>query len=344
LGPGSADIIPINKCTKHQQTKITNYKQENRQVRPDDPKLLKLSGMLEIDNWKDKAIPLVLHGDGGRFTQKNKNSLLCLSWKPLLARNFSLSIFLLTVLPKVIRTTMKKHNMASDTECWIAISDFSNAFFEGKHSRKHPKTKMPWDPDTPQGKLAGQLLCDGNFFGVVWHLTGDMEYNSNELKIPHFNGLYPCVFCPCDAKHTDLSTPKVTDVRLTAPWKTKLIPVELGCVRKLSGHLIWTIYGVHRFHQTGDLMHHSCLGVLLYLLGAVLWELLYDCDKFTGTIENRMQQIWDLISEIYTDLKTPLRLTHLVTTMFLNPDDYPCLSCKAAESRHLLPVMIEVSV
>jgi len=317
-------------------------------VRPDDPKLLKLRRMTNIENWKDKAIPIVLHGDGGRFTQKDKNTLLCLSWKPLLARNFSLAIFLLTVLPKKIRTKLSKHDVATDRECWIAIVNFFNSFFEGTHSFRHPLTKELWPPDSPQGELAGQPLCDGNFFGVVWHSTGDMEYNSNELGIAHFNGLHPCVFCPCDASPLSLDTPKITDVRLKAPWKERLVPVERGCVTRLSDHLIWTIYGITRYHQTGDLMHTGCLGVVLYLLGAVLWELLYDCAYFSGTIDIRMDKLWAFIVETYDDTGTnpSSRLVHLVRTMFEPTTNiqqsFPTLSCKAAEARHLLPVMLEV--
>ena len=54
---------------------------------------------------------------------------------------------------------------------------------------------------------------------------------------------------------------------MKAEWKSKLMPVELGSVRKLSDHLIFTIFGISRYHVTGDYMHHSCLGIVLYLLG-----------------------------------------------------------------------------
>eukprot|EP00974_Lingulodinium_polyedra_P038396 3679008-Lingulodinium_polyedra.AAC.1 len=55
----------------------TNPREFWDQVNPADPKLVLLEQSLgALENWKDVAIPYILHGDGARFTDKNSNSLL----------------------------------------------------------------------------------------------------------------------------------------------------------------------------------------------------------------------------------------------------------------------------
>ena len=55
--------------------------------RADDPTFLD-HPMLGKDNWRKRAIPVLLHGDGARFTCNEKNSLMVTSWKPLLNPRF----------------------------------------------------------------------------------------------------------------------------------------------------------------------------------------------------------------------------------------------------------------
>ena len=54
-------------------------------LRNDDPRLIG-NPMLDVPNWRKIFVPLVLHGDGVSFTQKN-NSLMCHSMSFLLAGN-----------------------------------------------------------------------------------------------------------------------------------------------------------------------------------------------------------------------------------------------------------------
>jgi len=136
----------------------------------------------------------------------------------------------------------------------------------------------------------------------------------------------------------------VTDVRKHAAWKHQLIPVEVGILIKPSQHPIWNIPGLTRYHAPGDLMHTGCLGVILWLLGSVLWELLYDCDYFTGTVKSRLEQLWHEIDLAYDALGFTSRISCLTIQMILGAtaEDFPCLGVKAAEAKQLLPVVLQV--
>ena len=83
-------------------------------VKADDPKLIN-HPILGIDGYKDKAIPLLLHGDGVQFTMKN-NSLLTVQFSPLLAKGWSWeSIWLSATWPKNCRAHAFLHGPYGDT-------------------------------------------------------------------------------------------------------------------------------------------------------------------------------------------------------------------------------------
>ena len=69
-------------------------------------------------NWRNRAIPVVLHGDGARFTSNNANSLMVASWKPLLNELFYFGTFLLWALPKFVCASRAKHGIDSHEELW----------------------------------------------------------------------------------------------------------------------------------------------------------------------------------------------------------------------------------
>eukprot|EP00959_Pyramimonas_sp_CCMP1952_P102062 2134878-Pyramimonas_sp.AAC.1 len=50
-------------------------------VRPDDPRLASLGEMTSRPDWKQQAIPLVLHGDGAPFTKKDERNLIVVNLK-----------------------------------------------------------------------------------------------------------------------------------------------------------------------------------------------------------------------------------------------------------------------
>ncbi len=102
---------------------------------------------------------------------------------------------------------------------------------------------------------------------------------------------------------------------------------------------------VSRFSLPGDYMHTVDLGVAQYLHGSALYEL---SEREDGTsVEVKVSMLWERIKDAYDNLKSQNRLQNLTKDMFFPKKPkkkvgFPCLKCKAAESRHLVPAMLKV--
>ena len=131
-----------------------------------------------------------------------------------------------------------------------------------------------------------------------------------------------------------------TDTSRRARWKATLLAWIFGARLRVSDHPVWDLIGVNRWHAPGDLMHTGCLGVLLWLLGSVLWELIFD-GPFRGALEARKQRLWALIQAKYNALEIPCcyRIADIDLDRFRHAHAFAELRAKAAEARHLLPVM-----
>ena len=104
-------------------------------VSPDDPKLKLLSCMTEEHGWQDIYYPYVIHGDGGRFTNKNNNSLMCVQIKGLLGTKFDLGVIPIFALPKSAGASETIDGVAHSTfeRIWKQAAEFLNALFAGVH-------------------------------------------------------------------------------------------------------------------------------------------------------------------------------------------------------------------
>ena len=91
-------------------------------------------------------------------------------------------------------------------------------------------------------------------------------------------------------------------------------------------------------------MHTGALGVVCWLLGAILWELLND-GVWGGSAADRLNSLWHAIREEYATQDTRNRLTQLKATMFDHGERKDsCLKAKAAEATSLLPVLLAICV
>ena len=196
-----------------------------------------------------------------------------------------------------------------------------------------------WPPNSQESKYAKTEFCDGQYFLVCWGLAADLDYHANSFKIPHFNANEACCnYCPANR-----TVHLITDVSTNASWKPLVFNVLM--IDKLfpSDHVIWTLVGVRRWHIMLDLMHSGDLGVLVYFLGGVLVELLL-WGPYSGVQASRLGQLWADIQEVY-DNNPALRenrLNRLEVSMFYTPGEFGLFKGKAAESRHFLPVLMEV--
>ena len=214
------------------------------QVRPDDPKLVG-HPMCGREGWQDYAIPLVLHCNSVQYGSRNQQkSIMVLSFSPLFARGHVWDTHLLMAAISKFARTSDDDVETLDVVMGALVEDFGLLFAGCRQ-------------DLSQ-------LFDGYFF-VVWVICGDLEFFSNELKMPHFNSNHPCWLC--GANRSNLN---IRDVSREAGWKETLNNAQTAP----SHHGLWLIPGLHRHHCPGDAMHIvDCNGVAHFLLGSVLWQL-----------------------------------------------------------------------
>ena len=185
--------------------------------------------------------------------------------------------------------------------------------------------------------MAGKPLCGGTVKIVIWCITGDLEFLSNELKYPSFNSNQPCWMCP--VSRVEGNDCMLTDLRQEATWKNQLFG-DVGLVTK--GHPVETITGFGRFHAVGDLMHTGCLGVCAWTAGAVLTELVFD-GPFRGNVADRVNELFEEIQEVYQVRGSTNRLSRLTLAMFYHGvSQWACFTGKAAESRSLVYVLHDI--
>ena len=116
-------------------------------------------------------------------------------------------------------------------------------------------------------------------------------------------------------------------------------------------HGIFTLLGVTCFSLVADSLHIMELGVSHRVLGNVLFHLVITRAFFTAArAEDRLDQLWDLVKEEYGRLGTAARsrVPNLTMNMFSaakgRSTNQPTLTTrvKAAETRHLVPVMFAI--
>ena len=304
-------------------------------MRPDDPRLVG-HPMLKKHNWKSKAVPLMLHGDGVSFTTGGQN-LLAISFSFLLSTSgwSEMSIFLITTVCKAARCYSKVHGEGVDTvdTLWAYIVHGFNALFEGRHP-----THDPWGhdwPAGPQADYAGKEIADGMVFGVVWALPQDHEYAVNETGCRHWNCLDFCTWCNCEkVDMADFSGPGIQRIKAKSSSHRQAPP---------SNHKIWQIAGVTRCMYTGDLMHSGDLGPCLHLHGSTMSDLLLDDGPYVGAgcAEFRVQRLKLDVDAAYDALNIKKRINSLTPKM-IKTKKGPILKAKASEARNLLGPMLHV--
>ena len=226
-------------------------------ISPRDPKLLAVEQhLVGIPDWRSRAIPYMLHGDGARFTERGSNSLLTISMKSLLAKGFDGAIVPLFTLPKRIRAPTSAGNLETMDELWKWTIHLLNGMFDGVHPPLDPYGR-PW-PSSELRDVAGKPFCGKNYIFICWALVGDMEFLSNEMRFPHFNGSHPCHLCRANRLDDDCMT--ISDLSSTAAWKCTIISPAEGMFVNINDHVLWGLRGLSRFHCIYDLMHTSDFG------------------------------------------------------------------------------------
>lgn len=209
----------------------------------------------------------------------------------------------------------------------------------------HPSTDQygrPFPPNSREGRVAGTPLTRQGHRFVLWNLLGDRDFMCRELGLPWPTSDNCCFFCR--ACRTD---PRLAwnNFRPDNEWEATEYTADELFKTPSSTHMVFgSIPGVTQAMLCYDILHNTDRhGVSSHFCGNVLFELVW---RSGGTPGARLRLIWRDIQRHYDSFATTCRLTNLTERMIVDTkslnSSYPELKAKAAETRHLVPVIYEL--
>jgi hypothetical protein len=201
-------------------------------------------------------------------------------------------------------------------------------------------TGTPFAKDSYRGRLAGRKL---KIYGACIAKYGDWAWFKQALGLRGWQGEGPkgkiCWMCNAGF-HDEMNC---YDFSLSADWRSTVQTMSSWWARVFSeGNYvspIWTIPGFKISFCSPDFMHTSCLGILQYLDGNIMWELFRELGgtqrswtHACGLLENMMK-----VAAKTLGLASPF---HSLTIGMVRPSkSKPKMKLKAAEGRHFLTVL-----
>jgi len=190
--------------------------------------------------------------------------------------------------------------------------------------------------------LEGEDIFPDECFGVIWDVIGDLEHHANVMHLPHWRNEKPCWMC-------DTSAAEALDWRREASWRRTIFTATQQAEKPARQHPLFRalhIAGLNDAHVKPGNMHSIELGVLLYLHGGSLKSLI---DAPTTSILGRSRQarlvhVWQRIRHHYRRRRVPHQIRHWRLSHFMpeTSSEFPALKAKAAPSKDLVPVMVDV--
>ena len=168
-------------------------------------------GLEQRSGWRDKCIPIALHGDGVAVSNvrgKATKQADCISWSSILSRG---QTRLTTFLVWFCFAHLAKKNGPLPTwpRFWSKLCQSLQILWSGI-----------WPPQTMNGQKeprAGQPLA-GGFFGLVYINKGDLEWVSGHFNLNHPSSRFPCCLCKCSNLPEETVMPW-TDVNSSPGWE-----------------------------------------------------------------------------------------------------------------------------
>ena len=164
---------------------------------------------------------------------------------------------------------------------------------------------------------------------------GDQEFFSNILKMPHWQNKFPCA--ECDAQKPAFKGIKCPDgksVKLLRQADQKFVYVspEQALLVKRSAHPLFQVPGISAAMVRGDSLHILySRGVASHLAGSLIHYLCYFDGVKTRYVQNQV-----------SSRLTNLRLSMTCPDAAKPRKSFACLEAKAAETKHLLPCLLQV--
>jgi hypothetical protein len=196
----------------------------------------------------------------------------------------------------------------------------------------------PFPAKSKRRAMAGKPL---GVRGCIFAFAADMEQMANGWKLRcHASSNSPCAWCDADCFGTPWA-----DMRPTAAWRQTMRRPPATREHPCTNHILMRIPGV--VHETFklDFMHIVDLGMSLYFMASVLWDLL-ESDMPGSSRATRLAALNTRISALQRELG--IRADHRCSPLDLSnfqpaKDDYPLLRrVKAREARYLVPVIVRL--
>jgi len=291
-------------------------------------------------DWKQKTIPIFVHGDGVEFQERDSLMVWCGGAVGGLFSSLD-SHLLIASFPKSCTTDATWKPIMAQM-CWSL-----KALMEGVHpcvdalgkeisstssfflDKGHPLTPFGW-------------RC------VVWSIQGDHEFFSNVLGLPHWRNRYPC--WECDASSDALPADKCVKTIQPGDTNFTLVTTHSAITHPKSRHPLFSIPGLTTRIVRGDGLHIMFTKrVYAHLLGSILAFMCWiDGPGAHQTVQpcKRLAVLFEQIQKHYKEKLVENRLTNLKLSMFIKVksphSEHAFLSAKGAECKHLAPDLLEV--
>ena len=183
----------------------------------------------------------------------------------------------------------------------------------------------------------------GGYFAVIWLLKGDLDYFAKSLSLKHFNADSMCDFCECDRTGPVDLWP--TNFLPGALWKRRLVSCSQWRARNPEMHAIFAAFEfLSNANIAPDELHIIHLGTSMYMLGSVLWLLVYT--KLKESPESNLRRVFAMIQGFYKEHGTSCQYSNLALSFFTDPQNprkhYPKLKGRGGEVKHLGPALLHV--
>ena len=292
-------------------------------------------------HWKQKTIPLFLHGDGVEF--QTRDSLLVFSWGNFLGNSNAMKQhWLLASYPKT----------STSKGTWPAIWKWLKWSFCALGKGMHPTVDpdgLPLEKGSIFYKVAGTSLHPQGLRACLWALLGDHEYFSNVLGLAHWSSHHPC--WECDAQSFAGCDPTKHFKEIDLEKSDFEIASHARCLEKPSSkHPVFQLPNLSTKMARGDPLHILfSKGLHSHLMGSILHYACYWEGPGKACVERpwkRLGLIFEAIQEEYKEQELDNRLTNLKLSMFTDANKpwatTASLHIKAGEAKHLLPALVPV--
>jgi len=317
-----------------------------QQAREDDPRFQN-HPMKTKPSWRESAIPGRVHGDGVPYGKGRLASANVTSWSSKLSGGHVLDwLNLWSAVPKSILCKKEQHGYNTEEYLFRAFIYDAHCCVQGEFC-EYDWTGSAWPHELQDRPKSGHIM--GGMTLALIQLGADNEYLANTLRLPHWQSLDPCAWCPADQRR--LSTRLWADFRDSAEWKLLLVTLAMWEANPCD-HVLWRAFvliGLTMFSVCLDILHCVDKGVLAYFGGSAVWTLVHE-SGLPGSFYDKAALVWGMIRQAYDDAGLPAA-QRLPREEFYavfggqtgsRPGSFPELSGKAAHLRHFLPVLTTV--